>query len=162
MWAAASLLTAPSPPPLAVPASREFELSKDPKTNRVVQGEELASSLQAARLRQLVVGLAAPRYAAPDPTQPDPTPAGMNSEQAAGVRRVSSAQDYTLVLGMPGAGKTTTIVSMVQVGPGWQKREGVAAVQWPTRADEFGGSGGVPPAAERTGSRACERPVPRA
>lgn len=38
----------------------------------------------------------------------------MNSEQHAAVSRVLAAEDYTLVLGMPGSGKTTTIVSMVQ------------------------------------------------
>lgn len=75
-----------------------------------------------------MVELAAPRHAARDPTQPDPTPPGMNSEQYEAVQRVLGAQDYTLVLGMPGAGKTTTIVSMVQVRPagvgGRQGRQG--------------------------------------
>ncbi len=33
----------------------------------------------------------------------------MNSEQHEAVHRVLAVKDYTLVLGMPGAGKTTTI-----------------------------------------------------
>lgn len=43
------------------------------------------------------------------PGAPDPTPAGMNHEQHEAVHRVLASKDYTLVLGMPGAGKTTTI-----------------------------------------------------
>lgn len=77
-------------------------------------GPELPASQHAAKLRRLVVELAPPQFAAPDPTQPDPTPPGMNSEQHVAVQWVLAAQDYALVLGMPGAGKTTTIVAMVQ------------------------------------------------
>jgi hypothetical protein len=94
---------------------REFETRQDPATRKLSYGGELPESQHAAKLRRLVVDLAAPRYTARDPTQPDPTPPGMNSEQYEAVQRVLGAQDYTLVLGMPGAGKTTTIVSMVQV-----------------------------------------------
>jgi len=111
------------------PARREFETFKDPQTGRQGTGGELECSLLATRLRQLIVHLAPPRYAQPDPTQPDPTPPGMNSEQHAAVQRVLCAQDYTLVLGMPGAGKTTTIVSMVQVGGGMGWRMGRQAGQ---------------------------------
>ncbi|KAL4448106.1 hypothetical protein ABPG75_005325 [Micractinium tetrahymenae] len=99
---------------------REFEMVRDPQTGRVGPGpNELERSLQARRLRQLIVALEAPRFA-PAPAGGPATPAGMNSEQHAAVQRVLSAQDYTLVLGMPGAGKTTTIVNMVQalVGQG--------------------------------------------
>lgn len=101
----------------AAPAAlrrREFEMVRDPQTGRVGPGpNELERSAQAGRLRRLVVALEAPRYAPPPAGGPG-TPAGMNSEQHAAVQRVLCAQDYTLVLGMPGAGKTTTIVSMVQ------------------------------------------------
>ena len=37
----------------------------------------------------------------------------MNEEQQAAVRRVLEAQDYVLLLGMPGTGKTTTIAAVV-------------------------------------------------
>lgn len=47
----------------------------------------------------------------------DPTPAGMNSEQNLAVHRVLAARDYTLVLGMPGAGKTSTIGGFDCAGP---------------------------------------------
>ena len=40
-----------------------------------------------------------------DASAPDPTPQGMNSEQAEAVRRVLGAPDYTLVLGTPGSGE---------------------------------------------------------
>lgn len=104
--------------PRAPPCRREFEAVRDPQTGRAAPGpNELERSVQAGRLRQLVVALEAPRFAPPPAGGPG-TPAGMNSEQHAAVQRVLCARDYTLVLGMPGAGKTTTIVSMVQVGPG--------------------------------------------
>lgn len=93
---------------------REVPTQWDGQTRQLRVGDELPMSQHAAKLRRLVVELAPPQFTPPDPTQPDPTPAGMNSEQAEAVRRVLSAQDYALVLGMPGAGKTTTIVSMVQ------------------------------------------------
>ncbi|GAB4823940.1 hypothetical protein N2152v2_010986 [Parachlorella kessleri] len=73
-----------------------------------------ADDERAARLRQLVVEQAPPEVAAPQEDNVDPTPAGMNHEQHEAVHRVLAAKDYILVQGMPGAGKTTTIVSMVQ------------------------------------------------
>jgi DNA replication ATP-dependent helicase Dna2 len=90
-------------------------LAHDPQTGRSAAGPELEQSAQAARLRALVVGLEAPRFAdagcGPTPPALDP---GMNSEQAEAVARVLAARDYCLVLGMPGAGKTTTVVGMVR------------------------------------------------
>ncbi len=108
---------APEPPACLFPPypiRRKFETRQDPQTRQLVVGAELPGSQHAAKLRRLVVDLAPPQFAAPDPTQPDPTPPGMNSEQHVAVQRVLAAQDYALVLGMPGAGKTTTIVAMVQ------------------------------------------------
>jgi DNA replication ATP-dependent helicase Dna2 len=40
--------------------------------------------------------------------------ADMNTDQKAAVEKIMSAQDYALVLGMPGTGKTTTIAQIIQ------------------------------------------------
>lgn len=109
----ASNLSPPHHLPVRLPR-REYETRQDPQTRQLVVGPELPASQHAAKLRRLVVELAPPQFAGPNPTQPDPTPPGMNSEQHVAVQRVLAAQDYALVLGMPGAGKTTTIVAMVQ------------------------------------------------
>ena len=127
------------PPNPHLPPRREYQAAKDPQTNRVAYGPELPESQHAAKLRRLVVALEAPRFAAADPTQPDPTPPGMNSEQHEAVRRVLRARDYALVLGMPGAGKTTTIVSMVQALVAQGKR--VLLTSYTNR------QGGLPPGA---------------
>lgn len=50
----------------------------------------------------------------------------MNAEQLEAVQRVLAMQDYVVMLGMPGTGKTTTIVHIIKVGlrhrhPGHQR-----------------------------------------
>jgi DNA replication ATP-dependent helicase Dna2 len=79
-------------------------------------GHEDPTSAQAARLRRLVVDLAppAPPPPPPPPAAAPPPDAGLNPEQAEAVRRAVVGEDYTLVLGMPGSGKTTAIVAMVR------------------------------------------------
>ena len=39
----------------------------------------------------------------------------LNSDQRKAVKKALSAEDYALILGMPGTGKTTTIACLVQV-----------------------------------------------
>ncbi len=39
----------------------------------------------------------------------------MNADQCEAVRRVLDMRDYALVLGMPGTGKTTTILHVIKV-----------------------------------------------
>lgn len=85
-------------------------------------GREDEVSRRAARLRQLIVDQAPP--APPPAGQLDPVlekaveaeivGQRLNAEQAAAVRAAVSCEDYTLVLGMPGAGKTTAVVAMVR------------------------------------------------
>ena len=41
--------------------------------------------------------------------------AALTSEQREVVRRVIAWDDYTVVVGMPGAGKTTTVVTLILV-----------------------------------------------
>ena len=87
-------------------------------------GPETQASAQAARLRRLIVGLEPPQQLLPPgpepqapggalPGVPAEVAVGMNPQQAEAVRQVLGARDYTLVLGMPGSGKTTTIVAIV-------------------------------------------------
>ncbi|KAK9857614.1 hypothetical protein WJX84_004993 [Apatococcus fuscideae] len=68
------------------------------------------------RLRRLIVDLAPPRQTSLGSNAPLPMtpPAGLNADQHTAVQRLLAAEDYTLVLGMPGSGKTSTVVSAVQ------------------------------------------------
>ena len=43
------------------------------------------------------------------------TIASMNTNQQLAIRKVLSAQDYALILGMPGTGKTTVIAAIIRV-----------------------------------------------
>ena len=47
-------------------------------------------------------------------TLPIESNAAMNTDQRAAIEKVMSAQDYALVLGMPGTGKTTTIAQIIR------------------------------------------------
>ncbi|PFH58033.1 hypothetical protein XA68_14236 [Ophiocordyceps unilateralis] len=68
----------------------------------------------AAKMRRLVVDLEAPRF------KEAPTQYGiadresLNVDQERAIHKVMSAQDYALVLGMPGTGKTTTIAHIIR------------------------------------------------
>ncbi len=50
----------------------------------------------------------------------------MNPDQQEAVARVMQMRDYALVLGMPGTGKTTTIVHIIKVREGENGEEGEA------------------------------------
>ncbi|KAA1477837.1 Dna2-domain-containing protein [Dentipellis sp. KUC8613] len=75
----------------------------------------------SARLR-LVVDLAPPKFTIPDPTSsPHDFPkcqshmAKLNSNQVDAIEKVLSTEDYALVLGMPGTGKTTLVAALIRV-----------------------------------------------
>ncbi|TKA52359.1 hypothetical protein B0A53_04828 [Rhodotorula sp. CCFEE 5036] len=65
--------------------------------------------------RKLIVGLEAPRF---DPELAQDahrvTPSHLNEDQRNAIERVLSAQDYALILGMPGTGKTTTTAEIIR------------------------------------------------
>jgi DNA replication ATP-dependent helicase Dna2 len=63
-----------------------------------------------ARLRALVVDLAEPRFGVL-PSTIDVE--GLNADQALALRKVLSSEDYTLLLGLPGTGKTVSIARLI-------------------------------------------------
>ncbi|KAK4547339.1 hypothetical protein LTR36_000995 [Oleoguttula mirabilis] len=68
------------------------------------------------KLRQQVVFGTKPLFASPSqpPAMPPSQLGDMNEDQRAAVGKVLSAQDYALILGMPGTGKTTTIAHIIR------------------------------------------------
>ncbi|KAG6005085.1 hypothetical protein E4U21_000412 [Claviceps maximensis] len=68
----------------------------------------------AAQLRRLIVDLAPPRYKSA-PTQYTVIDGEtLNIDQRRAIEKVMSTLDYSLVLGMPGTGKTTTIAHIIR------------------------------------------------
>ncbi|KAM5468947.1 DNA replication endonuclease-helicase Dna2 [Microsporum ferrugineum] len=71
---------------------------------------------QSARLRELIVEGAAPVFKPGSPISRLPEAVGpnLNMDQKMAIGKVLSANDYALVLGMPGTGKTTTIAQIIR------------------------------------------------
>ncbi|KAK0868196.1 DNA replication endonuclease-helicase Dna2 [Friedmanniomyces endolithicus] len=67
-------------------------------------------------VRQQIVLNGQPTFTTPSqlPTLPPSQLGDMNEDQRAAVSKVLSAQDYALILGMPGTGKTTTIAHIIR------------------------------------------------
>eukprot|EP00698_Gefionella_okellyi_P005877 TRINITY_DN1530_c0_g2_i1.p1 TRINITY_DN1530_c0_g2~~TRINITY_DN1530_c0_g2_i1.p1 ORF type:complete len:1295 (+),score=291.04 TRINITY_DN1530_c0_g2_i1:37-3921(+) len=93
-----------------------------------VEKNELASSFSAMRenivrlfvatdadviTRQRVVDLCPPRFAAPPSSLAGICDEKLNADQEDAIKKCLAAEDYALILGMPGTGKTTTIVRVV-------------------------------------------------
>lgn len=69
------------------------------------------------RRRALVVDLEKPRFKDPDYkalSAEERSSAKLNEDQLGAVDKVLKTQDYALILGMPGTGKTTTIAQMIK------------------------------------------------
>ncbi|PWN42091.1 hypothetical protein IE81DRAFT_314288 [Ceraceosorus guamensis] len=64
--------------------------------------------------RELVVDLKTPRFLPPC-DQAMSLPDHLNEDQHAAMRHVLKAQDYALLVGMPGTGKTTTISELIRL-----------------------------------------------
>ena len=68
-----------------------------------------------SRWLELVVDLAKPRFIEDDPdAESTRTLSKLNENQRRAVRKVMCAQDYALILGMPGTGKTTVIAAIIK------------------------------------------------
>ncbi len=93
--------------------------------------EDMTGDGEVCRLRSLVVDLAKPRFAMYDGVEEAVfeifpcTPAGqelahrftteLNKDQQISIRRAIRAEDYALLLGMPGTGKTATICFLCEL-----------------------------------------------
>ncbi|KAK5013370.1 DNA replication endonuclease-helicase Dna2, partial [Cryomyces antarcticus] len=75
------------------------------------------NNYRAFKLRSLIVENTAPIFK-PSPTAYDlsgpQSQLEINSDQRVAIEKVMAAQDYALVLGMPGTGKTTTIAHIIR------------------------------------------------
>ncbi|PHH71433.1 hypothetical protein CDD82_6504 [Ophiocordyceps australis] len=93
----------------------EFSNGMATVRNNLVQ--LMANQVAAAdKLRRLIVDLAPPRFK-PGPSWDQHGEAKdeeLNIDQRRAVDKVMKAQDYALVLGMPGTGKTTTIAHIIR------------------------------------------------
>ncbi|XP_038878324.1 DNA replication ATP-dependent helicase/nuclease JHS1 [Benincasa hispida] len=75
---------------------------------------------QNAHLRKLIVDLAAPRFDAGCIFSQDPaisyiwSEKNLNDDQRRAIIKILTAKDYALILGMPGTGKTSTMVHAVK------------------------------------------------
>ncbi|OAA51715.1 DNA replication factor Dna2 [Metarhizium rileyi] len=91
----------------------EFSNGMATVRNNLVQ--MMANEVPAAsQMRRLIVDLAPPRFKTA-PTQYTVTDGeNLNVDQKRAIEKVMSTQDYSLVLGMPGTGKTTTIAHIIR------------------------------------------------
>lgn len=63
---------------------------------------------------QLIVDLAKPQFTADDHVELASTASHLNEDQCHAVRKVLRAEDYAIILGMPGTGKTTVIAAIIK------------------------------------------------
>ncbi|KAI8882764.1 Dna2-domain-containing protein [Backusella circina FSU 941] len=82
--------------------------------NNIVELCSESSRPSVNRLRELIIELEPPKFIAPKVKQTAPV-VSMNPDQRLALERVLYTQDYCLILGMPGTGKTTTITEIVRV-----------------------------------------------
>ena len=75
------------------------------------------SIFKSADLRSLIIENRSPKFKPTTSAYDLPSlswQSEMNSDQKAAVQKVMTAEDYALVLGMPGTGKTTTIANIIR------------------------------------------------
>lgn len=109
----------------------EYETNDEPVSYRLDK-DEFSNGMAAARnnliqimdngvykaqdLRELIVDGRAPTFklVTAEMEIPQASQMSMNADQKAAITKVMSAKDYSLVLGMPGTGKTTTIAHIIR------------------------------------------------
>lgn len=127
----AGIMDVSIPPPTApssssswsADASLLYRLDKDEYSNGMATIRNNLIELMTANvshsrdLRSLIVDLAAPRFKTSSSAYTISGPASqssINADQQAAIEKILTAQDYALVLGMPGTGKTTTIAHIIR------------------------------------------------
>lgn len=103
-------------------SSIRYRLDKDEFSNGLALVRNNLLALMANhpivnKLRDQVIFDAVPKFSTqrPSPSLLQPSQLGdMNDDQRTAVSKVLSADDYTLILGMPGTGKTTTIAHIIR------------------------------------------------
>jgi DNA replication ATP-dependent helicase Dna2 len=91
----------------------EFSNGMATVRNNLVQ--LMADDVPGARqIRRLIVDLVAPRFKTVATQYAVTDGESLNIDQKLAIEKVMSAQDYALVLGMPGTGKTTTIAHIIR------------------------------------------------
>lgn len=106
--------TANSPPSIRYRIDKdEFSNGMAVVRNNIVQimADGVFGSQQ---IRRLVVDLEKPQFKTTPTQYHVPGHDSLNVDQKRAVEKVMSAQDYALVLGMPGTGKTTTIAHIIR------------------------------------------------
>ncbi|KAJ3565241.1 hypothetical protein NPX13_g7575 [Xylaria arbuscula] len=97
-----------------------YRLDKDEFSNGMATVRNNLVSVMAdgvfgsKEIRRLVVDLAPPRFKGTTTQYSMSEQESLNVDQKRAIQKVMSAQDYALVLGMPGTGKTTTIAHIIR------------------------------------------------
>ncbi|GAB7363920.1 hypothetical protein MBLNU230_g4483t1 [Neophaeotheca triangularis] len=98
-----------------------YRLDKDEFSNGLANIRNNLVSLMSShpihtKLRSQIVNEVSPSFATQSqlPAMPPSQLGEMNEDQQAAVTKVLTAQDYALILGMPGTGKTTTIAHVIR------------------------------------------------
>jgi DNA replication ATP-dependent helicase Dna2 len=105
---------APTEPPV------KYRLDKDEFSNGMALVRNNLIQVMAEgpfgsrEIRNLVVDLVAPRFKPHSTAYTLTDRENINIDQRRAIEKVMSAQDYALVLGMPGTGKTTTIAHIIR------------------------------------------------
>jgi DNA replication ATP-dependent helicase Dna2 len=104
----------------AVEESTHYRLDKDEFSNGMATVRNNLIQVMtdgpfgSREIRSLVVDLNAPRFKAQSTAYTLKDRENINVDQRRAIQKVMSAQDYALVLGMPGTGKTTTIAHIIR------------------------------------------------
>lgn len=98
----------------------QYRLDKDEFSNGMATARNNLIQVMAEgqfgsrEIRNLVVDLSPPRFKAQSTAYTLADRDNINVDQERAIQKVMSAQDYALVLGMPGTGKTTTVAHIIR------------------------------------------------